>query len=103
MSGQDEVGLTGHKQSSVVFDLSSIQLVQFLAQGDGVNNYSVADEVFQSRAEDARGHRVEYKLLSVKDEGVPSIGAALETGDDIVLGGKDVYNFSFAFVSPLET
>ena len=49
------------------------------------------------------GDRVEDELLTVKNQGVPSVGAALKTGDDVVLRGENVNDLAFAFVSPLET
>ena len=43
------------------------------------------------------------KLFTVENQGMPGVGAALETGDDVVLGGENVNDLAFAFVSPLET
>jgi hypothetical protein len=53
--------------------------------------------------EDSRGNQVERKFLAIGDNGVPSVGAAVKTNTDVVVGRKNVHNFAFAFIAPLGT
>lgn len=41
--------------------------------------------------------------LSVDDDGVSCVGAAVVSDDGVVLGGEDVDDFALAFVAPLES
>ena len=45
---------------------------------------------------------MEHESVSVKHEGMPRIGAALEACDHLVIRGQDIDHLAFAFVAPLE-
>ena len=51
--------------------------------------------------ENARRHKVQDRFYSVDHERVARVSAALVANDVIRLSGKDVDDFSFAFISPL--
>jgi len=97
------VRLAGYEEAAGVVDPGFVEFVQFFAQGNRVDHNTVADDVLQPRAKNARRHRMEHELFTVENKRMPGVGASLEAGDDVVLGGKNVNNLSFAFVSPLET
>jgi hypothetical protein len=46
---------------------------------------------------------MEHEFFTVENQCVPGVRPALESGDDVVLRGKNIYDLAFAFVSPLET
>ena len=45
---------------------------------------------------------MKHVLDAVKFQRMARVGAPLETGDHVVLGGEHVHDFAFAFVAPLE-
>ena len=100
--GQDELGLLGDVEVFDPIHPPIGQLLEFLAEDDGVEDDAVADDVQDMGVENAAGHLVQDVLNAVEGEGVTGVGAALETGDGIVGGCEDVYDFAFAFIAPLE-
>ena len=85
--------------SRLYLDRSSISL----AQDHRVDHHAVAHHIDRLFVENARGDGVQYVFYPAEFQRVSGVGAALETGDDVVAGREHVTIFSFAFVSPLET
>jgi hypothetical protein len=50
----------------------------------------------------AGGHQMEYRLLTVDDQRVPGIVAALESDDVIGLDRQKIDDLALAFVAPLQ-
>ena len=99
---KNQVGFPRDDQALEAFGLHIQQLVNFLAEDDGVHDHAVANNVQRILVEDARGNRVQHVLDSVKLQGVSCIGAALKAGYHVVATGQYVHNFPFSFVPPLE-
>jgi len=102
VGGQDEVGLAGEQESFLETDFAFFEGLEFAAQDDRVEHDAIADEIDEVWAEDSGGNRVQDVFVTTKFEGVAGIWAALETGDDVVLSGEVVYNFTFPLIAPLE-
>jgi hypothetical protein len=68
-----------------------------------LDEYAIADYIHFVFVENARRYNVKDMLDAAEFDGVAGIGAALETGDYIVLGCEYINDFSLALVSPLET
>jgi len=68
-----------------------------------MHNNSITQEVLTLWIQDTARQQVERVLDFVDDNGVASIGASVEPGAHVVVLGKDVYEFAFAFVSPLRS
>jgi hypothetical protein len=45
---------------------------------------------------------MEYHLFAIYVERVPCVGTTLETGYNIVVGSKKVYDLTLSFVAPLK-
>jgi hypothetical protein len=84
------------------FDAAVGELLELLAEDDGVEDDAVTNDVDDVRVENAAGHLVQDVLDAVEIQGVAGIGAALEAGDGVVGGRENVYDFAFAFIAPLE-
>jgi hypothetical protein len=76
--------------------------LQFGTEDDGVEDDAIANYIKDVRVENAAGHLVQDVLEAVEGEGMTGVGSALKAGNGIVGGSQYVYNFSFAFVAPLE-
>ena len=48
------------------------------------------------------GNRVKHVLNPVEFKGVPCIGSALKARNHVIVPGKDIHNFPFALVAPLQ-
>ena len=73
-----------------------------MAENDGVEDDTVADDVDDVRVENTAWDLVQDVLDAVEEKGVTGVGAALEAGYGIVGRREDVYDFAFAFIAPLE-
>ena len=98
----DDVGLRAdHQPAGGHVNALGVQLVQFLAEDDRVQDHAVADEALLARMKDTRGDEVQDALLAVDHQGVPRVVAALETDDGVRALGEHVDDLAFALVSPL--
>ena len=68
-----------------------------------VEHYTVADDVHLVTLEDSGGNGAEHIFLSFKLKRMTGIRSALETSYYVIVRGQHVDNFTFAFVSPLES
>ena len=55
------------------------------------------------RAHDAAGNQVQRGFLAVNHERMAGVVSPLITGNDADLVGQQIYDFAFAFVTPLGT
>jgi hypothetical protein len=76
--------------------------LQFGTKDNGVKNDAVTYYIKDVGVEDAAGYLVQDVLEAVEGEGVAGVGTSLEAGNGIVSRSQYVYNFSFAFIAPLE-
>jgi hypothetical protein len=79
------------------------QAVDFALKNDGIDHDTVPDDVDRILVENPRWNRSQNVFDAVKFQSVSRVRAALETRNDVVFGGQDVNNFSFAFVAPLQS
>ena len=87
------------REGMVVFG----QIVDLFGQDHRVDHHAVAHHIDRFFVENTRGDGVQHVFYPAEFQRVSGVGAALETGDDVVVGREHVHDFSFAFVSPLET
>ena len=99
--GQDDLGAVGDVELTVHVDAEVAELGDFLEEGDGVEDDSVADDASAVGAEDAAGDELQDKLLAVDDHGVAGVVAAGVAGDDVELFAEDVDDLALAFIAPL--
>jgi hypothetical protein len=102
VAGKDELGLFGDVEvlSPVYSPIG--ELLKFGTEDDGVENDAIAHYIKDMGVEDAAGHLVQDVLEAVEGKGVAGVGTSLEAGNGIVSRSQYVYNFSFAFIAPLE-
>ena len=100
--GQDQMGLARKQQAFADVDGEALQFFKLFAENDRVYDHAVAHHVDRFGMEDPRGDGVQHVLDPVEFEGMPGIGPALKAGDDIIIAGENVNDFSFSLVSPLE-
>jgi hypothetical protein len=67
----------------------------------GINDDAVANDANRMRMDDADRQKVQSQWFAVVDDGVPSIGAALETDDDVGFTGEAMDNGSLPLIAPL--
>ena len=97
------MGFLGEVEVLGGVDPFGCQGADLLLEDAGLNKDAVAYHVDLVFVENAGRDDMEDMLDAAKLNGVTGVGAALETGYDIVLWGEDINDFSFALVSPLET
>ena len=79
----------------------AFQHADFVEQGGGIDDDTVADDALAAGAQDAAGNKVEDEFFAVDDDGMAGVMAAGVAGHDMVALGEDVDDFAFAFVAPL--
>ncbi len=87
MCGCDQMGLAGDIQAFFCRDIAFRERIQFFLHDKGIENDPVAYYAFCFIGEDPGGNSMENEFLLVKNNGVPGIGSALETGNNVVAGG----------------
>ena len=100
---QDQVRLARDEQPGRDVEVVFGQIVDLFGQDHRVDHHAVAHHIDRLFVENARGDGMQYVFYPAEFQRVSGVGAALETGDDVVAGREHVHDFSFAFVSPLET
>ncbi len=66
-----------------------------------VNYYAVCDYTDGIRSDRAAGQQMQGEFSVAYDNRMACIGAPAVSDNDIALFSKDIYNFTFAFVTPL--
>ena len=99
MSGQDEVGALADVQTLLQIVTCGFQLLGFSHEKVWSYHTSVANDVEFAFIKYSRGNATQYELLALKDDGMPSVGAACKSGHNIVFGSEHVHYFSFSFIS----
>jgi hypothetical protein len=67
----------------------------------GINDDAVANDANRMGMDDADGQKVQSQRFAVVDDGVPSIGAALETDDDVGFTGEAMDDSALPLIAPL--
>ena len=79
------------------------QFLYLLLKDAGLDEHTVAYKVDFILVENARRDDMKHMLHAVELESVTGVGAALETGNNIIVGGEDINDFTFALVAPLKS
>ncbi len=77
------------------------QAVDLLRNRDWINDHAIADDAHFARTQDAGGNQMKNIFLSLCDDGMTGVVAALGADDDIGVLGQKIDDFAFAFVAPL--
>ena len=77
----------------------SFELVSLSHEKVGRNDAAVADDVYLSLVENARGNGTQHEFLTIEDDGVAGVGAACEASYYVVAGGEEVHHFALAFIA----
>ena len=96
----DQVGVAAHLQPGAI-DAARLEAVDLLDQHRGVDDDAVADDGRDERVEDAARHELERERLTVDDDGVPGVVAALVPDDHRHLLGEEVGELALPLVAPL--
>ena len=99
---KDEMRLATDGQTRGHVHAQRHQRVNLFFENDWVDDHAVAHHVQRVGAEHPARDGVQHVLDAIKFQRVARVGASLETGDHVILGGEYVHDFSFAFVAPLE-
>lgn len=100
MVGHDQVGVGREAQARGVNPAAS-KPVKLLSQNSWVDDNPVADRAGLSRVEDPGRHEVELEDLTIANDRVPGVVAALKAHDHLDLLREQVGDLAFAFVAPL--
>ena len=100
--GKDHVAAVGDEQSTFDDDACCFQSVQFLDEGQWVENNATADNADDAVVENAGRDDVQDVALAAKVDGVSCVVSALVTCDAVKSFGQDIDDFSFTFITPLE-
>ncbi len=103
VGGKDEVGALGDDQFAAYVNAPFLDGGDFLHEDDGIHDDAVTNNINGTFAEYTGGYRVQYKAVSVEDQRVTGVRAALETGNHLVGRREHVHNLTFALVPPLES
>ena len=95
--------LPGNQQSAAHIDTVLFHLSDFALKRHRIDDHTVANQVEFPFTENPARNGVEHMLSPVEFEGVTGIRSTLEPRNDVVLRSQYVHDFSFPFVSPLET
>jgi len=94
-------GAIGDEEVAVDLDAEVADLGDFLEEGDGVEDDTVADDAFAAGAEYAAGNELEDELLVAVDDGVTGVMAAGVARDGAEPLAEYVDNLALALVAPL--
>ena len=86
---------------TVDVDCSPLERLDLVEQHLGIDHHAVPDRTREAAVEDARRHQVEAKLVSVSDDRVTGVVAALEPDHEVGLLGEQVRHLALALVTPL--
>mmetsp|Transcript_32937 Transcript_32937/g.90948 ORF Transcript_32937/g.90948 Transcript_32937/m.90948 type:complete len:238 (-) Transcript_32937:98-811(-) len=78
-----------------------LQVLQLPHERRNVDHDTIADEILARLVDHPTWQQVEGILLPVDQEGVPGIGAAVETRAELHFLREDVHKLALAFISPL--
>src|ERR671911_409533 len=101
MVRHNEVRVARHEQPRRV-DPSLGQEIDLLEEHLGIYDHAGSDNRRAMRIQDSRRNQMHGVTLSVHDDGVTRVVAALITNDDLRVLGKEVGDLTFALVSPLD-
>ena len=102
MIRQNDMGTVRDADSRKV-DPTSSQCIHLLEHNLRAEGNTVADDTMRALEQDARRHQAELIGLTIDDDRMAGIAAALETDDRLSLLGQIVYDLALAFVAPLGT
>ena len=96
----DDMRPVGNPQRAdfLVLGCHAVQFVQKLLR---IENDIVADDACAARIKDARRQQMQFEFMSVCDNRMACIAAALITRYYICLRGKIIHNLALPFVAPL--
>ena len=80
-----------------------LQAIDFFHQGCQVHNHTTTNHVDLVGVQNAARNQVQHVFVLPHPNGVTSVITAGEAHDDVGIGSKAIDDFSFSFVSPLET
>src|SRR5579862_6557467 len=103
MGRNDEVSALRDVKIFAKVDAKGCYRFAFLSQRDRVKDDAIADQVDGIFVKYSRRYLVQHDFLIINIQRVPRVWAALEAGDHIVFWSKIVYDFPFAFITPLQT
>jgi len=91
----------GDLQARTHFHAGGFQLSDFLLQRGRRDHHAVADQAQRVIAQDAGRNQVQHGLLTVDDQGMTGIVAALVTHNRSRLIGQQIDDLALAFIAPL--
>ena len=83
-------------------DADRTQLVHFFDESRRVNDDAVTDHRLHVRLQHAGRQQRKGELAVAPNDGVPRVGSAIESHDEIVLIAEQIDDFPLGFVAPLE-
>src|SRR4051812_39689851 len=93
---------TGNKQSLVYVDIHFLQCIDFFLHCYWIDDDSVSNDIFYSVMKNSGRYRMQNMFDSVELESMSRVWSTLEPGYNFIRRSKDIYNFSFSFIAPLE-
>ena len=103
MVGQNHLGAVADKQMAVHHDSSFAQSPNLFEKSHGIEHYAVADYTAAVFPQHSAGHELQYKFLTVDDDGMASIVAAGIARHDREILREHVNNFALALIAPLRS
>ena len=77
------------------------EAVDFIEQGNGIHDHTVANNALLTGPEDAGGNEVKNVFLTVANNGVASVVTALSPHHDVGFLREEVDDLSLTFIAPL--
>ena len=100
----DEMGLVADLEAfGAHIETESSESVDLFEEAGGVEHDAVADDAHLAGMKNTGRHHMQDVLLSVNDDGMARVVAALETDHHIHFGSEQIDDLAFAFVAPLRT
>ena len=100
---QHQVRAVADQQAWRGIDTARDEFVEFIAQREGVDHHTVADDARGLVVQDTGWQQVQDRLLTFDHHRVAGVGAALATHYHIGARGKQVDDLALALVAPLQT
>ena len=82
---------------------SSLQILGFIHKKVWSEHHTITDNINLSALKYSRRNTPQHIFFTFKFKRMTGIGTTLKTCNNIIFRGKHVYNFAFAFITPLQT
>ena len=101
--GQHDMGAVTDENILFMIETHLQESVELGDEGAGVYNNSIADHAGRILLENSGGDQMEDVLLVLYLYGMPRVGSALVTNNDVCISRQNIYDLTLALISPLKS